>query len=63
MRFLVDAQVERYQAEALVHRHLPMGALLAVACASAATQRRIETMVQNAGLTHRVVIRSNWYFS
>jgi hypothetical protein len=55
-------KVERYQAEALVRGHLPVNALLAVACASVATQQRIETMVQNAGLALRIIRRPNWYF-
>jgi len=56
-------KMDRYQAEALVHRHLPVAALRGIACDSAATQQRVETMVQHAGLGLRVVVRTGWYFS
>jgi hypothetical protein len=56
-------KMERYQAEALVHRHLPAAALRGIACDSAATRRRIETMVHDSGLALRVAVRTGWYFA
>jgi hypothetical protein len=55
-------KMERYQAEALVHRHLPAAALRGIACNSATTQRRVETIVQDSGLTLRIATRKGWYF-
>lgn len=55
-------KMERYQAEALVRGHLPVAALRGIACNSVATQRRVKTMVQNAGIALKVVVRPNWYF-
>jgi hypothetical protein len=56
-------KMDRYQAEALVHRHLPVEALRGIACDSATTQRRVETIVQDSGLALRVAVRTGWYFS
>jgi hypothetical protein len=56
-------KIERYQAEALVYRHLPVAALRGIACDSAATQRRVETMVQDAGIALRIVSTPGWYVS
>lgn len=55
-------KMERYMAEALVHRHLPVGALRGIVCNSAATQRRVETLVQSVGLALRIASKPNWYF-
>ena len=38
-------RVERYQAEALVHRHVPVAAISRVVCHSAAIWRKIEADV------------------
>ena len=56
-------KMERYQPEALVHRHLPAAALRGIACDSAATRRRIETMVHDSGLALKVAVRTGWYFA
>lgn len=55
-------KMERYQAEALAHRHVPPGALLGVGCVSDAVRPRIEAQVQAAGLALRVVAQPKWYF-
>lgn len=54
-------KMERYQAEALVHRRVPVEALGAVICYDAAQQLRLETLVANAGHTTRVVARPGYY--
>lgn len=56
------AKMERYQAEALVYRHLPVTALLGIACVSDAACRRTESLVRDAGLALKVVARPAWYF-
>ena len=54
-------KIERYQAEALVHRHVPVTALLGVACHSAAVKTELEaTLGRDNPLPIRV--RSDWYF-
>jgi len=55
-------KMERYQAETLVHRHLPIASLLAIACYTSGERDRIEARVQEAGLGLRVVCRPGWYY-
>lgn len=55
-------KMDRYQAEALAHAHVPIAALIGIGCASAAEQARIEATVQAAGLTLPVRARPGWYF-
>jgi hypothetical protein len=52
---------ERYQAEALVYRHVPIAAILGIICYSAEEQTKIETL---CGTIPRpqVLCRSGWYF-
>ncbi|PZP40030.1 MAG: DUF4433 domain-containing protein [Azospirillum brasilense] len=56
-------KVERYQAEALVHQHLPVQALLGIGCHNVAVAERLRTLTTNRGLDLKVVVRSDWYFS
>ena len=55
-------KVERYQAEALVHRHLPIAALHGVICYSAEIKHTIDTEVVACGLTLDVRAMPGWYF-
>lgn len=55
-------KMERYQAEALAHRHVQRDALLGVGCVSDAVKRCIEASVQAAGLGLQVFARPGWYF-
>ena len=52
---------ERYQAEALVHRHLPVNGLLGIGCTTEAS-RRLQTDLQKRNLPLQVVVRPDWYF-
>lgn len=52
---------ERYQAEALVHRHLPVGALLGVVCHDVATRDRITQLAASRHPGLSVVQRREWY--
>ena len=55
-------KLERYQAEALVYRHVPITGLLGIGCCSpheATTQR---ARVEAAGVDLKVVARPGWYF-
>lgn len=53
---------ERYQAEALVHRHVPMTAILGVICYTTEGQREIETTCGTLNLSPQVLCRPGWYF-
>jgi hypothetical protein len=55
-------KVERYQAEALVHRHLPTRSLVGVVCYDDATVASVHRLVESAGAELRVVPRPEWYF-
>lgn len=52
---------DRYQAEALVHRHMPVGALLGIACYTEAVRREVEAQALHTGLDVKVVMRQEWY--
>lgn len=53
---------ERYQAEALVYRHLPAGALMGVVCYDANTAARLKIEVDRRKLELRVLAKPDWYF-
>lgn len=55
-------KMERYQAEALAHLHVPPKALLGIGCVSDTVRSAIKTQVQAAGLSAKVVTRPEWYF-
>ena len=56
------AQFERYQAEALIHRHLPIRGLLGIVCYTEQLKSQIEQQVQARGLALPVYARTEWYF-
>jgi hypothetical protein len=53
---------ERYQAEALPHRHLPVAALSGIACHGPTEEAQVRDLVQNAGIQLSVVSRPMWFF-
>jgi ssDNA thymidine ADP-ribosyltransferase, DarT len=53
---------ERYQAEALIHRHLPLAGLLGIGCYSDAAQQGLQTEIQRRNLSLQAVVRPGWYF-
>lgn len=53
---------ERYQAEALVHRHLPAGALLGLAVSSEKTRAAADVELKARGLSLKLVTRPEWFF-
>ncbi|TPG95183.1 DUF4433 domain-containing protein [Pseudomonas caspiana] len=55
-------KMERYQAEALIHDHLPITGLLGIMCYTDAMKERIEQDVAARGLTLSVHARPGWYF-
>jgi hypothetical protein len=52
----------RYQAEALVHRHVPVEALLGIACCDSSIQTRLHNFAQQAGINLSIKTLSDWYF-
>ena len=53
---------ERYQAEALPRNHVPISALLGIACYDDVAAREIGAMIDTAGVATKVVIRAEWFF-
>lgn len=56
-------KMERYQAEALVHNHCPVSALLGIACYDSASVQTINRLVEQVGVKMKVVAKPEWYFS
>jgi hypothetical protein len=55
-------KAERYQAEALIHRFLPVTALLGIACHGTAQEESVRAEVEARSLSLTVVTRPGWYF-
>jgi len=55
-------RIERYQAEALVYRHLPVGALLGLACHDAKAEANVNPELTRRGLSLKLAVRPEWYF-
>lgn len=56
-------KMERYQAEALIHRHLSVDGLLGVICYTDALKNDIEQKILARKLELSVYVRKGWYFS
>jgi len=56
-------KVERYQAEALAYRHVPVAAILGIGCYTAEIRSLLETTCSDLGANVKVVRRAEWYFS
>jgi len=55
-------KVERYQAEALVHQHLPVTGLAGVVCYSKAIQEGLQRTVETRHVELETAVRPGWYF-
>ncbi|WBL70681.1 DUF4433 domain-containing protein [Serratia liquefaciens] len=53
-------QIERYQAEALVHQHLPVAALLGIVCYSSTLQEKLQ---KEFGHLLNIQCLPGWYFN
>lgn len=53
---------EQYQAEALVHRHVPLEALLGIVCYTSQQQATLEQQVKALNLNLKVHAKPQWYF-
>jgi hypothetical protein len=56
------AKFERYQAEALIHRHLPVSGLRGIVCYTQEMKLNIEKQLQERRLQLPVYARRGWYF-
>jgi hypothetical protein len=54
-------KVERYQAEALVHRYMPITALLGIICYRDDQQQAIEALIRDRGVNLEVKAMPGWY--
>lgn len=52
----------RYEAEALIYRHLPLAGLLGLACYSPASKSIIDGHLAARGLDLKVVVQPGWFF-
>lgn len=55
-------KVDRYQAEALVHRHLPIQHLSEIACYNDDAQQILEGNTEELEMDLMIAVRRNWYF-
>lgn len=55
-------KLERYQAECLVYRKVPLAGLLGFACYDVQTQKIIKDDLAARGIKLPVAVRSEWYF-
>ena len=55
------AKVERYQAEALIHRHLPTNALVGVVCYNVAVKNAVQSAANAHGCAIQVIDKAGWY--
>jgi hypothetical protein len=56
------AKMERYQAEALVHEHLPVSGLVGIVCYTQDVRQNIEREIEARELSLPVHVRTGWYF-
>jgi hypothetical protein len=52
----------RYQAECLVHRKVPLGALLGIACFDSNCLKVLEEKIKYSGESIQIKVKRNWYF-
>jgi len=53
---------EKYQAEALIHKHLPIGALRGLVTYNDKVKATLDTACAAKGLTFKVLTKPDWYF-
>lgn len=56
------AKFERYQAEALVFRHVPIQGTLGIVCYTESLKHEIDRQIKARGLALSVYARTGWYF-
>jgi ssDNA thymidine ADP-ribosyltransferase DarT-like protein len=53
---------ERYQAEALVWKHVPLAGLQGVCCYTNTAERHVQAEIELRGLSFKVGVQQGWYF-
>ena len=53
---------ERYQAEALVHEHMPISSLAGIVCYNSVIKSEVEAELSMRKLNLQVLSRGGWYF-
>ena len=53
---------ERYQAEALIWRYMPLDALLGVCCYNEAVKVQVQAEIERRGLEIKTLVQPGWYF-
>lgn len=53
---------ERYQAEALIWKHLPLDALQGVCCYDTEVESQIQNEIETRGVNFKVARQQSWYF-
>lgn len=52
---------EKYQAEALVHKHCPLDALLGMVCYTDSVKAEVDAMAKARGHNLQIVTQKKWY--
>ena len=52
---------EKYQAEALVHRHVPIDALLSIVCNNAEMKQLVQAQADERNVATKVIAQPSWY--
>lgn len=55
-------KIERYQAEALIHGHMPIQAIRGAICYTDQIQAELQEQAAEAGIEFDIVCRRDWYF-
>jgi hypothetical protein len=55
-------KVERYQAEALIYKHLPVNALLGMACHDEETENHLKNLLKEHEIDMKIHKQPGWYF-
>jgi hypothetical protein len=53
---------ERYQAEALIWKHLPLDGLVGVCCHNKTVESFVQTQIDQRELEIRAVVQPSWFF-
>jgi hypothetical protein len=52
---------EKYQAEALIHRHMPLTALSGVVCYNDSVRANMQAAADTCGVAVKIIAQPNWY--
>ena len=55
-------KVERYMAEALIHRQVPVSTLLGIGCYDTQAENRVHGFLTESGVSLKTAIKPAWYF-